>query len=56
MLEVAISTLQYYDKAYTFGLEKREKQTVSSVPITNADPKENALVVGNWIKNIEWKK
>lgn len=59
LYEVAISTLRYYDKAYTFGLNKRDEETVDIVEIETGDAKENALVVEKWINAIakrKWKK
>ncbi len=42
---VADITLSYYDKAYRFGLEKREKNTVFQLQLPNDNPEENAKAV-----------
>ncbi len=42
---VADITLNYYDKAYRFGLEKREKSTVFQLKLPTDNPEENAKAV-----------
>ncbi len=42
---VANITLNYYDKAYRFGLEKREKSTVFQLKLPTDNPEENAKAV-----------
>ncbi|HIO66885.1 MAG TPA: tRNA 2-selenouridine(34) synthase MnmH [Flavobacteriales bacterium] len=59
LLDVAISTLQYYDKAYTFGLNKRNKDTVETIVINSGDAKDNVKIVEDCLPNIEarsWKR
>ena len=51
-------TLHYYDKAYTFGLTKREESLVHTIGVESDDPIENARLVDQYIqensKNL-WK-
>ena len=57
--DVAISTLRYYDKAYTFGLNKRDKSTVTTIEVSTGNAKENAMVVADALPKIEdtlWKR
>lgn len=57
--DVAVSTLRYYDKAYTFGLDKRDKSTVTTIEVSSGNAKENAQVVEEALPNIEaklWKR
>ena len=59
LLEVAISTLRYYDKAYTFGLNKREKNSIVVAEVTTGDAKANANIVGDHVADListKWKK
>jgi len=59
LLDVAISTLQYYDKAYTFGLSKRDRHTVETIEVSSGDVKANAQIVEGCLINIKegsWEK
>jgi tRNA 2-selenouridine synthase len=59
LLDVAISTLQYYDKAYTFGLSKRDQDTVETIAVNSGNVKDNAQIVEDCLSNIKegsWKK
>ncbi|MBL4752832.1 MAG: tRNA 2-selenouridine(34) synthase MnmH [Flavobacteriales bacterium] len=59
LMEVAISTLRYYDKAYTFGLDKREKDSILLAKVTTGDAKANADTVGEHVADListKWKK
>ncbi len=42
---VADITLAYYDKSYSFGLEKRENQTVYPIKLESDNPKENSAKI-----------
>lgn len=43
--EVALLTLDYYDKFYLRGLEKRDPQTVIRIPLGGTDHRKNALKI-----------
>ncbi|HZK06818.1 MAG TPA: tRNA 2-selenouridine(34) synthase MnmH [Bacteroidales bacterium] len=45
-------TLDYYDKTYSFGLEKRDEKKVHTIATDTADAKENAAKVLNFLKQI----
>ena len=42
---VADISLQYYDKAYEFGISKREPRTIIDVPVENDNPTETAKLI-----------
>ncbi len=42
---VADMSLQYYDKAYEFGISKREPKTIIDVPVENDNPTETAKLL-----------
>lgn len=50
--DVADITLAYYDKSYSFGLEKRENQTVYPIKFNSDNPKENAEIIVEFAKEI----
>ncbi len=41
--------LTYYDKAYEYGLNKRDKNTVFPIPLKSSNNKKNALILKNFI-------
>ena len=43
--KVATTVLYYYDKAYKYGLSKREAKNIYSLSLGNDDPKENAKII-----------
>jgi len=45
--------LNYYDKTYTYGLEKREGQTVIPLKLENNDTKENAERVIEFVREMD---
>jgi len=53
LTDVAISTLQYYDKAYTFGLNKRDKSSVQTIKTNSGDAVVNAEIVEEYLVNLE---
>ena len=50
-LKVADLTLQYYDKAYGFGISKREQSTINEIHISNDEPKQPAKYLIELLKN-----
>ena len=52
-ITVADISLQYYDKAYGFGISKREDHTILNIPIENDVPKETAKLLLEVIKKEE---
>jgi tRNA 2-selenouridine synthase len=49
---VADLTLIYYDKAYNFGILKRNPEKVFEIELEKDDPKANALAINKFIKNL----
>ncbi|MBI9071148.1 MAG: tRNA 2-selenouridine(34) synthase MnmH [Melioribacteraceae bacterium] len=45
--EVAIITLSYYDKYYLKGMNKRESESIITIPLPSTNHYENALKIGN---------
>lgn len=43
--KVAEITLEYYDKAYGYGIDKRKKESVKEFSVENDDPKSTALLI-----------
>ncbi len=43
--QVAKIALKYYDKAYSYGINKREKRSIHSINIPTDDPKHSAKIV-----------
>lgn len=52
--QVAMITLQYYDKAYLYGVEKRNRQKVVRIPLPTVDAKKNAQILIEKFR--KWKK
>lgn len=48
--DVADITLAYYDKSYSYGLEKRENQTVFPIELESDNPEENANKIIDFAK------
>lgn len=49
--------LSYYDKAYDFGLSKRDKNSIIPLRLSNENPKENAILLKNFAeKNFQSKR
>jgi tRNA 2-selenouridine synthase len=44
-------SLTYYDKAYQFGLSKRNPDKIRNLELKQIDPKENAAIILNFYKN-----
>ena len=53
--EVALLSLQYYDKLYLKGMKKRESTKVIQIPIQTVDPLKNALKIEKLITNARHK-
>jgi len=53
--DVADITLTYYDKSYSFGLEKREKGTVFPIQLDSSDCSYNASQLIAFSKNLNSK-
>ncbi|PCH93897.1 MAG: tRNA 2-selenouridine(34) synthase MnmH [Bacteroidetes bacterium] len=47
--------LQYYDKAYTFGLSKRKSSKVNAIAVESDNPVENAKLVDQFLEDNEMK-
>ncbi len=45
---VADISLQYYDKAYEFGIEKRDTNKIHELILENDNPKSNAIIIKNY--------
>jgi tRNA 2-selenouridine synthase len=52
MATVADLTLIYYDKAYSFGISKRNPEKVFEIELERDAPKENALAISKFIKKM----
>lgn len=52
--QVAMITLQYYDKAYLYGVEKRNRQKVVRIPLPTVNAKKNAQILIEKFR--KWKK
>jgi tRNA 2-selenouridine synthase len=50
--EVARITLIYYDKAYLYGVGNRLPETIKTINVLNTDPKTNAKILLDFIKNL----
>ncbi len=54
-LEFVKIALRYYDKAYSFGLDKRESAQVHALPVKTDDPSTNAQLVDQYFQENKMK-
>ena len=55
-LEVAMLTLQYYDKAYSRGVQDRDQKKVFTIPLDHMDHDQNAKTIIKFVKKHERNK
>ncbi len=48
--DVAMLALNYYDKSYLRGVERRKKDLIEPIELNESDPKKNAIFLKNYIE------
>ncbi|MCL3779365.1 tRNA 2-selenouridine(34) synthase MnmH [Prolixibacteraceae bacterium JC049] len=54
--KVAMIALQYYDKSYVRGTEKRDKKAVTAIPLNEVDHSQNAKEILKFVTNYDQDK